>query len=161
MSTHTPPVASIQQILGEETRALRAFFSLLERERRFLEDGSVDPLLPLSEEKTLALARLNALGQRRASWLAAAGYGNGRDGAKAWLTGLDVQAPERDAWSELIDAAERVRDLNDANGVLMRARMQHNQQALAVLLAASDRASLYGPDGQARAGPGKRHFGVA
>jgi flagella synthesis protein FlgN len=147
--------------LLEETRALRAFFVLLEREKELLQNGAVDELLPLVDAKSSELTHLNMLGLRRSAWLAAAGYGSGRDAAAAWLAGLDHDAAERSAWREMIDVAERVRDLNEGNGALMRSRLQHNRQALAVLLAAGNHANLYGPDGHPRAGLGRRDFGAA
>jgi flagellar biosynthesis protein FlgN len=58
-----------------------------------------------------------------------------------------------------MELARRAHSLNQENGALIRTRMQHNQQALSVLLAAPDQAGLYGPDGQTWGGPGKRHLG--
>ena len=150
---------SLDQILSEETRELRAFLLLLDREQQALLDGPVDQLLPIAQEKNQTASRLNALALRRIEWLAAQGFGTGREAVAAWLGRLAQNAPPRVAWQTLLELAIRARRLNEENGALIRTRMQHNQQALAVLLAASDQATLYGPDGHTLAGPGKRHLG--
>lgn len=52
--------------------------------------------------------------------------------------------------------------LNEANGKLIALRLQHNQQALNVLMAAANTAATYGPDGQQQqSGPGSRILGKA
>jgi flagella synthesis protein FlgN len=155
----TPLHPSIDQILSEETRALRAFLDLLEQERKALHDGDADRLLALADEKNRSSGQLSRLALRRSQWFAAAGLGSGATAVSAWLNRLPPEAPQRGAWQALLDAALRARALNEECGALIRTRMQHNRQALAVLLAASDQATLYGPDGQAFAGPGKRHLG--
>lgn len=68
-----------------------------------------------------------------------------------------------------IDTAKTYRDLvseacalNEANGKLIALRLQHNQQALNVLMAAANTASTYGPDGQQQQpGLGSRILGKA
>lgn len=59
------------------------------------------------------------------------------------------------------DLAGEARALNEANGKLIALRLQHNQQALNVLLAAADSAATYGPDGQQQSGVGSRILGKA
>lgn len=53
---------------------------------------------------------------------------------------------------QLRDLAEEARGLNEANGKLIALRLQHNQRALDVLLAAAKSAATYGPDGQQQTG---------
>ncbi len=155
----TPAEPSLDPVLNEETRALRAFVGLLEDEQRALFDGNTDQLLAIAEEKNRASAQLSRLGLSRVHWLAARGFGSGRAAVTTWLNQLAHESTQRVAWQLLLELASRAQALNQENGALILSRMQHNQQALAVLLAASDRATLYGPDGQTFAGPGKRHLG--
>jgi flagella synthesis protein FlgN len=61
----------------------------------------------------------------------------------------------------LRDLAEEARGLNEANGKLIALRLQHNQKALNVLLAAAQSAATYGPDGQQQASLGGRILGSA
>lgn len=151
--------SAFDQILTDETRELRAFLSLLEREREALNSSDAEPLTAICAEKNQASDRLHASGLRRTEWFANLGKGTGREAVSAWLASLPPQAPQRKAWQQLMDLARRARKLNEESGALIRTRMQHGQQALAVLLAASDRAALYGPNGQTLGAPGKRHLG--
>jgi flagella synthesis protein FlgN len=59
------------------------------------------------------------------------------------------------------DLANEASALNEANGKLIALRLQHNQQALNVLLAAANSAATYGPDGQQQSGLGSRILGKA
>lgn len=140
-------------------RELRAFLSLLERERHALNSSDAEPLTAICAEKNQASDRLHACGLRRTEWFANQHKGSGHEAVSAWLASLPSHAPQRKAWQQLMDLARRARNLNEESGALIRARMQHGQQALAVLLAASDRAALYGPNGQTLGAPGKRHLG--
>lgn len=69
-----------------------------------------------------------------------------------------MPASETAALRELAAAAKM---LNETNGKLIALRLQHNQQALNVLLAAADSAATYGPDGQQQSGIGSRILGKA
>jgi flagellar biosynthesis/type III secretory pathway chaperone len=151
--------SAFDQILTDETRELRAFLSLLEREREALDSTDAEPLMAICVEKSQASDRLHASGLRRTAWFANQGKGTGPEAVSAWLASLPSHAPQRRAWQQLMDLARRARKLNEECGALIRTRMQHGQQALAVLLAASDRAALYGPNGHALGAPAKRHLG--
>jgi flagella synthesis protein FlgN len=60
------------------------------------------------------------------------------------------------------DLAATARTLNETNGKLIALRMPHNQQALAILVAAANQATItYGPDGQQQTGLGGRMLGKA
>ncbi len=69
-----------------------------------------------------------------------------------------ISASEATLYRELVSAAGA---LNEANGKLIALRLQHNQQALNVLLAAANTAATYGPDGQQQSGVGSRILGKA
>lgn len=66
-----------------------------------------------------------------------------------------------DATAALRDLASTAQALNETNGRLIALRLQHNQQALNVLLAAANTAATYGPDGQQQPGLGSRILGKA
>lgn len=157
----TPQAPDFQTLLAEESRELRAFLQLLENERNVLMQRSVDPLASIADEKNRASARLQAMGTRRMQWLASHGVGHGAEDMEHWLT----ESPDRETrlglWQNFVELARQARDLNHANGTLIRTRMQYGQQALAVLLAAANQASFYSPDGHSLSSLGKRHLGSA
>lgn len=65
------------------------------------------------------------------------------------------------ALASLKDLAAEALALNEANGKLIALRLQHNQQALNILLAAANGAATYGPDGQQQAAIASRSLGKA
>jgi flagella synthesis protein FlgN len=77
-----------------------------------------------------------------------AGNGSARPDAKAAA-----------AWRQLLQLAQTTRQLNQTNGVLIAARLQHNQQAFAALQSAAGVVSLYGPQGQTLGYSGGRPLG--
>ncbi len=147
-------------LLEAEQRELSAFISLLETEQEALVTGNVDALLPLAKQKGALVTRLNR-------------YGEMREGARSprampvlpGCAAAAAQAPAAsstpDRWNALLDAASRAREINRRNGELIRDRLAQNYQALALLLSLSDQSALYGPDGRAHAGPGRRRLDIA
>lgn len=117
--------------------------------------------MPLIKEKTRLAARLGELAEQRNQMLAAAALPANKQGMETWLSRLAPVDPVRKSWQNLITLTAEAQALNDSNGKLIGMRLQHNQQALDVLLAAANQASLYGPDGQTRPSGGGRLFGSA
>jgi flagella synthesis protein FlgN len=123
--------------------------------------GDIDQLTPLVEEKTHIATRLSQFAEQRNQMLAAAALPATRNGMETWLSRLASSDPARKAWNSLVTLTAEAQALNESNGKLIAMRMQHNQQALNVLLAAANQASLYGPDGQTKPSGGGRLFGSA
>lgn len=160
-STGNTAQSRIQNLLFEETAQLRGFLSLLEREQQALVAGEVDRLLPLAEEKSAHFARLAGLGEARNQALAAESLPPDRKGMEAWLERHPELSGAHRAWQDLLQLTLKAREINQVNGRLIGSRLAGNQQALSVLLAAANQASLYGPDGQARPLGGGRSLGSA
>jgi len=125
-----------------ETQQIREFTSILEEEQRVLLGQDVQPLFALAGQKT------------RAAILAQAGMPRSREGIENLLGATDNQI-----WNSYLAAATRAHDLNQANGQHITARLAHNHQALAILMAHSDQPTVYGPDGASRTRPGSRLLG--
>lgn len=123
--------------------------------------GDIDRLTPLVEEKSRVAVRLSQFAEQRNQLLIAAALPATRSGMETWLSRLGPADPTRKAWQNLIVLTAEAQALNESNGKLIAMRMQHNQQALNVLLAAANQASLYGPDGQTKPSGGGRLFGAA
>lgn len=127
--------------LNDERDTLRGFVVLLEQEQKVLLGTDPEPLLVLAESKTNTADKLAALEKRRNSELAGAGS------TGEWLK---KNAPQSvGIWEEIIGLAKQAHSLNRSNGDLIQIKMRYNQQALAVLIGATQHAAgLYGPDGQ-------------
>ncbi len=139
MPAAAPPVDTL---LANEAALLAAFVSLLETEQAHLVAGETDPLLALAELKTTLADKLTAASQ-----------------ARARASGGEVAGHPR--WVEILTLADKAKQLNTLNGRLIGQRMAHNQQALQVLMTATERSAVYGPDGQPRHGGGGRTLGRA
>ncbi len=71
-------------------------------------------------------------------------------GVQAWLA--KQPASVADEWKKLLERAQTAQRLNQTNGKLIQTHMQYNQQALATLMNAANKADVYGADGQPRTG---------
>lgn len=153
----------IAGILADELLALRQFVELLKTEQTALIGGDADGLVALIDKKSALAARLSDFAQRREAALAASMLPVGRTGMDAWLAAIPPDATASKNWQELLPLAIEARNLNEINGNLIGTRLQHNQQALAALMSATERAMTYGPDGQTltSAGGGGRMLGSA
>ena len=154
-----PELSGLPRLVIEELGLLRQFVSALTSEQALLVAGDIDRLPPILAEKSRLAASLGEFANRRNQALASAGLETDKAGMEVWLAGQDQ--PTRSAWNDILGLARDARRENEINGNLIKTRMQHNQQALSVLQAASKQALLYGPDGQQRPAEGGRDFGVA
>jgi flagella synthesis protein FlgN len=155
-----PELVTVGSLLDREFRALQSFVELLRREQSLLTEGSTDELAALAEEKLKAATELADFSASRDSKLIHSGLQPGRPGMEAW-TATAAGAGYRQQWHRLLELTADARSLNDTNGKLINVRLQNNQQALSILLAAADQAVTYGPDGQQRAGGSGRSLGSA
>lgn len=145
--------APLHTALAAERAALLDFVTLLEHEQEILVENRVDRLLDLSEKKTTSAFSLNKLAEaRRASLQKIIPQPAGADAIHAWLKTHDPEGLS--AWLEVTTLAKRAQQLNQSNGELIQMKLRHNQQSLAVLSNAVNKANLYGPDGQASFSPG-------
>lgn len=147
-STSSPLLAAI----NAERAALFDFVALLRREQSMLTENLTDQLLELSEQKSNAALSLNQLGEARRALLQKNTPQLDAVAIQDWLgthspTGLV-------AWREVLSLAAQAHQLNSINGELIQMKLRHNQQALAVLSNAVNKASLYGPNGQPDFSPG-------
>ena len=147
------------RLVQDENVLLRDFVALLGQEQALLLDGDVDALMALAGKKTQLYRRLQFTADERTRLLAAARLKPDAEVMRRILEGNPAALAQ---WQDTLDLASEAHALNALNGRLITQRMQHNQQALAVLLAAAEQpAATYGPDGQSRPHVSGRHFGSA
>lgn len=149
------------ELISAELSVLRQFVDVLQREQTALTDGTTDSLIALANEKVHYAEQLAAMNHDRDLKLQAAGFDMGRDGMQTWRTTSDLPVKVQNDLATVVELAKEARRLNDINGKLVADRLQHNQQAMNVLLTAAKQSALYGPDGQTRVGPAGRTLGSA
>jgi flagella synthesis protein FlgN len=132
----------------EEHATLEAFASLLMYEEKAL--AAVSPLetLPgIVEKKTELTEKLASLEKTRDSQLQRMGLPTGWKGMELAIAD-DIRLGKQ--WQLLQAVVERARRANATNGLMIRVRMNYNQNALSILRGAASRhaTSVYGPDGR-------------
>ena len=143
--------------LQAERLAFHEFIELLRTEQETLLKGDIDRLAALAQLKSDRLVQLAQLAEKRNSHLRTNSLSPDAHGMEQWLQANATTAPSaRDEWNRLLDLARTAQQINQSNGTMIQQRLSNNQQALAVLQATANHASLYGPDGQTRtAGTGR------
>lgn len=146
------PDPQLLSALTAERAALQNFVALLEREQGMLVENFTDQLLELSEKKSASAIDLNELAETRRALMR---KNIPQLDPKAIRTWLGKHSPQGLAvWEEVLVLAERAQNLNQTNGELIQTKLRRNQQSLAVLSSAVNKANLYGPDGQTSFSPG-------
>ena len=136
-----------------EHRTFDEFVELLQTEQEALQQGDVDRLVALAQLKSNIVVTLAQIEDQRNRKLAAAGFRPDPVGMGTWLKQHAVDFPSAEkTWTELLSKARQAQMLNQANGIMIEQKLRHNQQALAILQAAANQASTYGPDGHTHAG---------
>ena len=132
--------------LSAERAALVRFVALLEREQSMLVGNGVNQLLELSEQKSGDALCLNELAEARHTLLQKNIPGLSVDAIQPWLAAHSPQSLV--VWRGVCALAARAQKINRTNGELIKMKLRHNQQSLAVLSNAVNKANLYGADGQ-------------
>lgn len=136
--------------LEQERERVRDFLHLLEREQSALVAGDHDHLMAFTEQKATRILELRRYSDSRSRLLASQGLRTDKDGMTAWIE-QHADADARRVWDEIKALAAQVRAANDINGMLVAARLKHNQSAIAALQAAAQSSTgVYGPDGATR-----------
>ncbi len=145
-------------LIEAEAIQLREFVVLLGQEADLLIAGEVDSLLALTNDKTERYRRLQRLHDDRALLLGKLGLAHSDAVIRQVCSGLPRVLAR---WDEVLELAREARERNLLNGKLITERMQNNQAALSVLLAAANHPQLYDAEGQARPTGGGRILGSA
>ncbi|MCB1886673.1 MAG: flagellar protein FlgN [Rhodocyclaceae bacterium] len=157
MSERLPDRQFLSRLLQEESALLDDFVALLKQEEALLLDGQTDALLEMADRKTALYRRLQFLSDERSR--AFAGVHLTLDDA-SMRRALQGAPDALRNWDRILDLAGQAAERNTSNGRLISERMQHNQQALTVLMAAAAQpGATYGPDGQSRPFISGRRFG--
>lgn len=145
----------ITKLLGAltaERSALQKFIRLLEQEQGLLTENNSDPLLELAEQKSTQAISLNELAESRRSLMQKNIPALSVEAIHAWLKAHSTEGLA--IWQEIRTLAKQAQQINNTNGELIQMKLRHNQQSLAVLSNAVNKANLYGPDGQTSFSPG-------
>lgn len=142
---------NMSELLAEEINSFGQFCHLLNEEREALARMDQDALDELVSRKQLLCEHLSQLAEQRQLLVAGGDH-------QTVLHALDPALV--DEWHKLTRLAREARDLNRINGTIIEVRLQHNQQAMAVLKV-GESVATYSADGLSHSGGAARHLGSA
>jgi flagellar biosynthesis/type III secretory pathway chaperone len=137
--------------LQAEEQAFHDFRTTLQAEQQALIAGDIAALTAISTSKLKQVEHLNRLAAQRLERIVTLGLTADRNGMEKWAAQTGTAAVE--AWHSMLAVAGEAHQANQINGTLIQNRLQTNQQMMSALLAASNQANLYGPDGQPKNTP--------
>jgi flagella synthesis protein FlgN len=134
-------------LIKDENVALNELSTLLDREHGFLEANDVTALEGATRERQRCVARIFRVDEERRALCRDMGRDVDLKGLEDLLRWCDPRGSLAGSWAECSEAAARCRNLNDRNGALVAARLQHVQARLGTLISSRRDASTYGPKG--------------
>lgn len=144
--------------LVEELTAATSLLKVLEQEQACLVQGDVEGVSRLTGDKANIVARMTELARRRHRALGATGFAADESGMQNWLKDSSTGATA--SWTALLDTAQKAKDLNRTNGLLIGQQMARNQAALNILQGNQQGSAIYGPNGQSAAQTSSRRLVV-
>lgn len=157
------PLSTVDSLLRETHATLGEFLTAIRAERQSLKGDTSIPLAETTQRKAALATRLADIESRRDALLGASGLPTGRKGIDAWLQAMPPTARQeaRGTWKSVQARAAEAKKENDLNGKLIAAHLQHNEQALGILLGETGDAATYGANGQRSTRAGRRPLGSA
>ncbi|MGZ0018425.1 flagella synthesis protein FlgN [Nitrosomonas sp. wSCUT-2] len=149
MPSYQDSFISVSTTLLEEMKALRSFIEILKKEEQVLIEGKIEEIDFYSSEKSRLIEILTQFNDQREKYLKTQDI----DLDKNCMNNLLIKQNSDqnriiDIWNELLDLAWIAKKLNQSNGLIIIARYQHHQRALAAIHSAAGNVSCYGPKGQ-------------
>lgn len=139
-----PERVQLLALLDQQIAAMDAVLSCLTIERDALQSRDIDQLVDITEQKNAALTAANSIDQQRRNILSPA-ENDGQDGTDSEM----VQRRQK-----LGSLAEACRELNDANGLMIRWQSRRVDNTLRLLRGDRGEEVVYGPKGE----PGRRNI---
>ncbi|HEY6482501.1 MAG TPA: flagellar protein FlgN [Steroidobacteraceae bacterium] len=136
------------RLLQEETTALTELSDLLEREHTHLLANDVAGLDAANHERQRRVARIIAIDEERRALCLDLDRANDPQGLQELLHWCDPRGTLAGSSAARAQAAARCRQLNDRNGALVGARLQHVQARLSLLLNQRRDPVTYDPRGR-------------
>jgi len=139
-----PAKAQLLALLDQQIAAMEAVLSCLTIERDALQSRDIDQLVNITEQKNAALSAANRIDQQRRN-LTGPAENDGQDG-------IDSETAQRR--QKLGGIVEACRELNDANGLMIRWQSRRVDNTLRLLRGDFGEEAVYGSKGE----PGRRNI---
>jgi flagella synthesis protein FlgN len=143
---------NLQKLLTDEAAALTTLEMLLTREHELLVANDVDNLERAGTARQECVGVLVRIEDERRALCRMLGHAADVKGLAKLIAWCDPSGRLAHFWSDCAARAQRCRDLNDRNGILVGARLQRVSNMLGMLNAGSRDPQVYGPQGATAAG---------
>jgi flagellar biosynthesis/type III secretory pathway chaperone len=137
----------LSELLSEEAGLLQELVELLERERAIIESKDSQALQRTTAERQKRIGALARIEEQRHSVCRMHGHSPDRAGLERLIAWCDPAGAILSCLRRSTQLAQRCRDLNDRNGILVTARLRSVEGQLAVLTGRTQRPETYGPRG--------------
>jgi flagellar biosynthesis/type III secretory pathway chaperone len=151
MSRPSPADARSQlvELIGESVYHALGLKESLEEERKALEAQDMEALNAAVESKSVCVANLQGLDNKRLALCAAWGFGDSPEQMQELIEWCDDSDLVTNRWEHLMILAAEGSALNMTNGAIIRLRQQQFESSLSVLRGVKPRPNTYGRNGEA------------
>ncbi|MCU6433215.1 flagellar protein FlgN [Undibacterium sp. Jales W-56] len=150
MNLSSAKLPQLDQCLQNELSAMTSLSEILKLEQAALIEGHVNDLNELTKRKGQSIAQVAELEKIRSTHLEEMGFSTGLAGINALLVQVPSATMIADAWTQLLAASEKAKEINRTNGILINRQLTRNQGALNILQQNNPAGAMYGPNGQAK-----------
>lgn len=137
----------VEQLLGDEWRALAQLEDLLGKEYELLESGNVDAIEAAGNARQDCITALLRIDTERRSLCTMLDFTPDAEGLGNLLRWCDPANGLAIKWSACLEKAGRCQQLNQRNGALVTARLRRVEGLLGVLTGNNRNTNIYGPQG--------------
>lgn len=138
---------TLRRLMAEENDALNELSVLLEREHEHLQSNDVAALDSAARDRQRCVSRIMRVDEERRNLCTDLDYPLTPQGLEGLIRWCDAEGVLSGGWAACAAAAARCRELNDRNGALVAARLQHVQARLGTLIDSRRETVTYGPRG--------------
>jgi len=135
------------RLISDESQALHELSALLDREHGFLQANDVTSLESAARDRQRCVARMFRVDEERRALCVEMGHSLDLKGLETLIRWCDPKGTLATGWAACSAAAAHCRQLNDRNGALVAARLQHVQARLGTLIDGRREPVTYGPKG--------------
>ncbi|MFZ6672372.1 flagella synthesis protein FlgN [Undibacterium sp. Xuan67W] len=150
MNLVSAKLPQLNQSLQNELSAMTSLTEILKLEQAALIEGHVNDLNEFTKRKGLCIAQVAELEKIRSTHLEEMGFSSDLNGINAFLAQAPAETTIADNWTQLLAIAEKAKEINRTNGILINRQLMRNQGALNVLQQSNPAGAMYGPNGQAK-----------
>lgn len=148
------------RVLNDEAQLLLQLETLLQKETAIVRGDDADAIAAIGASRHDCIAALTRLEAERSASCRMLSFGEGGAAFDKLLTWCDQDGELRRRWRANLDLARRCKQLNERNGILVNAQLNHVQQLLTAMRGGA-KAPVYSAQASRVVGFSSRELGCA